>query len=87
MEALAVQALAGLASASSLFLVASGLTVIFGVSRIVNFAHGSLYMLGAFLAWTFVSHGPLAELGGFWGFWGACCWRRSAWARSARPWR
>lgn len=70
MEALAVQALAGLASASSLFLVASGLTVIFGVSRIVNFAHGSLYMLGALLAWTFVSHGPLAELGGFWGFWG-----------------
>ncbi|PHK96689.1 ABC transporter permease [Pseudoroseomonas rhizosphaerae] len=70
MEALAVQALNGLASASSLFLVASGLTVIFGVSRIVNFAHGSLYMLGAYLAWTFVSHGPLAELGGFWGFWG-----------------
>lgn len=71
MEALAVQALNGLASASSLFLVASGLTVIFGVSRIVNFAHGSLYMLGAYLGWTLVSHGPLAELGGFWGFWGA----------------
>ncbi|MCQ4161907.1 branched-chain amino acid ABC transporter permease, partial [Roseomonas sp. GC11] len=71
MEALAVQALSGLASASSLFLVASGLTVIFGVSRIVNFAHGSLYMLGAYLGWSFVSHGPLAALGGAWGFWAA----------------
>ena len=71
MEDLAVQALNGLASASSLFLVASGLTVIFGVSRIVNFAHGSLFMLGAYLAWTLTSFGPLAELGGFWGFWGA----------------
>jgi len=71
LEDLAVQALNGLASASSLFLVASGLTVIFGVSRIVNFAHGSLFMLGAYLAWTLTSSGPLADLGGFWGFWGA----------------
>ncbi|MDJ0387240.1 ABC transporter permease [Roseomonas sp. E05] len=71
MEDLAVQALNGLASASSLFLVASGLTVIFGVSRIVNFAHGSLFMLGAYLAWTLTGAGPLADLGGFWGFWGA----------------
>ncbi|HWX49909.1 MAG TPA: ABC transporter permease [Roseomonas sp.] len=71
MQDLAIQALNGLASASSLFLVASGLTVIFGVSRIVNFAHGSLFMLGAYLAWTLTSFGPLAELGGFWGFWGA----------------
>ena len=40
----------GLAGASSLFLVAAGLSLIFGVSRIVNFAHGSLYMLGMYLA-------------------------------------
>ncbi|MFZ6764070.1 ABC transporter permease [Pseudoroseomonas sp. WGS1072] len=71
MEALALQALNGLASASSLFLVSAGLTIIFGVSRIVNFAHGSFYMLGAYLAWTLTSQGPLAEWGGFWGFWGA----------------
>jgi Kef-type K+ transport system membrane component KefB len=45
-----VQALNGLASASSLFLVAAGLSLIFGVTRIVNFAHGALYMVGAFLA-------------------------------------
>ena len=37
-----VQLLTGLAGASSLFLVASGLSIIFGVTRIVNFAHGSL---------------------------------------------
>nr|WP_232477389.1 ABC transporter permease [Roseomonas sp. KE0001] len=68
---MALQALNGLASASSLFLVSAGLTIIFGVSRIVNFAHGSFYMLGAYLAWTLTSQGPLAEWGGFWGFWGA----------------
>ncbi len=47
-----IQFLNGLASAASLFLVAAGLTLIFGVTRVVNFAHGSLYMLGAYLAWT-----------------------------------
>jgi len=48
--AVLLQFLNGLAAASSLFLVASGLSLIFGVSRIVNFAHGSLYMLGMYLA-------------------------------------
>ncbi|MEO8536134.1 MAG: ABC transporter permease [Betaproteobacteria bacterium] len=48
----AAQLLNGLASASSLFLVAAGLTLIFGVTRIVNFAHGSFYMLGAYVAYT-----------------------------------
>ena len=46
---LLVQALNGLASASSLFIIAAGLTMVFGVTRIVNFAHGSFYMLGAYL--------------------------------------
>ncbi len=63
---LLAQSLSGLATASSLFLVASGLTVIFGVTRIVNFAHGSLYMLGAYLAWTLVGALPRGHLG-FWG--------------------
>lgn len=49
-----VQFLTGLASAASLFLVASGLSIIFGVSRVVNFAHGSLYMLGAYIAYSLV---------------------------------
>jgi len=63
---LAIQFLNGLASASSLFLVASGLSIIFGVTRVVNFAHGSFYMLGAFLAWSLIERLPY----GFVGFWG-----------------
>jgi len=55
---LLVHALTGLAGASSLFLVASGLTVIFGVTRVVNFAHGSLAMLGAYLGWTLLTRLP-----------------------------
>jgi len=64
-----IQFLNGLASASSLFLVAAGLSLIFGVSRIVNFAHGSLYMLGMYLAvWLSARIGfwaavPIAALG------------------------
>lgn len=49
-----MQLLSGVASAMFLFLVASGLSLIFGVSRIVNFAHGSLYMFGAYFAYTWV---------------------------------
>ena len=60
------QLLNGLAGASALFLVAAGLTLIFGVTRVVNFAHGSLYMLGAFIAYSIVSAMPK----GFSGFWG-----------------
>ena len=49
-----VQLLNGLAGASSLFLVAAGLSLIFGVTRIVNFAHGSFYMVGIYTAYTLV---------------------------------
>lgn len=64
MDFLFVQFLNGLASASALFLVASGLSIIFGVTRIVNFAHGAFYMLGAYVAYTLTTtlSGPL----GFW---------------------
>ncbi len=51
-----IQGLTGLASASSLFLLSAGLTVIFGVTRVVNFAHGSLYMLGAYIGISVLSH-------------------------------
>jgi len=47
---LIVQTLNGLFSAALLFLIASGLTMTFGVMRIVNIAHGSFYMLGAYVA-------------------------------------
>ena len=45
-----VQLLNGLAGASSLFLVGAGLSLIFGVTRIVNFAHGSFFMVGIYVA-------------------------------------
>ena len=60
-----VQFLTGLASAASLFLVASGLSIIFGVTRIVNFAHGAFYMLGAYVAFTLTE-----RFSGALGFWG-----------------
>jgi branched-chain amino acid transport system permease protein len=60
-----VQFLTGLASAASLFLVASGLSIIFGVTRIVNFAHGAFYMLGAYVAFTLTE-----RFSGAIGFWG-----------------
>ena len=52
MEFVLLQALTGLAGASALFLLSAGLTVIFGVTRVVSFAHGGLYMLGAYVGWT-----------------------------------
>ncbi|MDR7149867.1 branched-chain amino acid transport system permease protein [Hydrogenophaga palleronii] len=59
-----VQLLNGLAGASSLFLVAAGLSLIFGVTRIVNFAHGSFYMIGIYVAYSMV--GWLGTGLGFW---------------------
>ena len=67
-----VQFLTGLASACSLFLVASGLSIIFGVTRIVNFAHGAFYMLGAYVAFTLTD-----RFGGAIGFWGGDLARRA----------
>jgi branched-chain amino acid transport system permease protein len=49
-SSIAFQALNGLSSAAGLFFVAAGLSLIFGVTRIVNIAHGSLYMLGTYIA-------------------------------------
>jgi len=59
------QALNGLSSASGLFFVAAGLSLIFGVTRIVNIAHGSLYMLGTYIAYSLAT-----KIGGGFGFWG-----------------
>jgi branched-subunit amino acid ABC-type transport system permease component len=46
----------GLTTAMFLFLIASGLSLIFGVLKIINFAHGSLYMFGAYIAWHIVHY-------------------------------
>ena len=65
LSAFLFQALNGLSTASGLFLVAAGLSLIFGVTRIVNIAHGSLYMLGTYIAYSFAT-----KIGGVVGFWG-----------------
>ena len=65
MSLILAQFLTGLASAASLFLVAVGLSLIFGVTRIVNFAHGAFYMLGAYIAWSLIQRLG----GGALGFW------------------
>jgi len=53
--------LIGLSLGMLLFLLAAGLTLVFGLLGVVNFAHGSLYMLGAFVAFQLV-----AWTGNFW---------------------
>ena len=65
LSAFLFQALNGLSTASGLFFVAAGLSLIFGVSRIINIAHGSLYMLGTYIAYSFATY-----FGGAIGFWG-----------------
>ena len=62
---LVVQVLQGMMEGIFLFLIASGLTLIFGVSRIVNFAHGSFYMIGAVLTYQIY---PLIAPGTILGF-------------------
>ncbi|OFW51180.1 MAG: ABC transporter permease [Acidobacteria bacterium RIFCSPLOWO2_12_FULL_68_19] len=54
MTYLITQSLNGLFSAALLFLIASGLTLAFGVMKIVNIAHGSFYMLGVYVAYTVI---------------------------------
>ena len=46
----------GLTTAMFMFLIASGLSLIFGVLKIINFAHGSFYMIGAYAAWHLVHY-------------------------------
>jgi branched-subunit amino acid ABC-type transport system permease component len=59
------QFVGGLTTAMFLFLIASGLSLVFGVMRVLNFAHGSFYMVGAYLAWQVVQWlGPM--VGSFW---------------------
>jgi branched-subunit amino acid ABC-type transport system permease component len=58
--------LTGLTRAGLLFVVSVGLTLVFGALRVINLAHGSLYMLGAF-----VTSSAVAWLGGDAGFWPA----------------
>ena len=52
----------GMGIAAVLFIVSSGLSIIFGVSRVYNFAHGSLYMLGAYFGYTILTRLPSGPL-------------------------
>ena len=56
-----IQLLNGIQYGLLLFLVASGLTLIFGIMGVINLSHGSFYMVGAYLAWSLSQH-----LGSFW---------------------
>jgi branched-chain amino acid transport system permease protein len=60
-EAYLIQALHGLVYGMLVFLVASGLTIVFGMMGVLNFAHASFYMIGAFIAYSVTAH-----LGNFW---------------------
>ena len=56
-----IQLVNGIQYGLLLFLVASGLTLIFGIMGVINLSHGSFYMVGAYLAWSLSQH-----LGSFW---------------------
>src|ERR1700719_1819689 len=56
-----IQTLNGIVTGMILALVASGLTLIFGIMDVVNFAHGELFMLGAYIGVV-----VLATSGSFW---------------------
>ena len=49
------QCLSALSQAAILFFIACGLTLIFGIMGVVNLAHGSFYMLGAYVAYALTS--------------------------------
>ena len=56
-----IQLLNGVQYGLLLFLVSSGLTLVFGIMGVINVAHGSFYMIGAYLAWSLAGN-----LGSFW---------------------
>ena len=58
---LLTQTVNALSQAALLFFLGVGLTLIFGIMRIVNFAHGTLYMLGAFVGYSLVQLRPAAS--------------------------
>ena len=62
---LVAQFVSGLCRGMILFLMASGLTLVFGVMRVINFAHGSFYMLSAYMAYSITQF----FMGHAYGFW------------------
>src|ERR1700740_203039 len=66
MQALYAQLLVGLINGSFYALLSLGLAVIFGMLNIINFAHGALYMMGAFVAYFLLNNNVFSI-----GYWGA----------------
>jgi branched-chain amino acid transport system permease protein len=83
MEFFTISMLNGLSYGLLLFMLSSGLTLIFSMMGVLNFAHASFYMLGAYIAYT------IARLVGFWPalvlapLWSACSARCSSAVRCA----
>ena len=75
LELIVISTLNGVLFGMLLFLLSSGLTVIFSMMGVLNFAHASFYMLGAFFGYP--AHAAGSASGRPW------CWRRCWWARSA----
>jgi branched-subunit amino acid ABC-type transport system permease component len=63
MDTLITETVSILTNAATLFMVSAGLTLVFGALRLINMAHGSLFMIGALIAASLAS-----RLGGAWGF-------------------
>jgi hypothetical protein len=67
-----ISLLNGLSVGLLLFMLASGLTLIFSMMGVLNFAHASFYMVGAYVAYTITQ--------AWWASGGGWCWRRPSWA-------
>jgi len=66
LEAIGAQATSGVTNAMLMFLMAAGLSLIFGVVRILNFAHGSFYMVGSYLTFEVLRRiGPGSDVAFF----------------------
>src|SRR5512143_1262326 len=64
-EAAAGQVLSGISAGMVLFLIAAGLSIIFGTLKVLNLAHGSLYMVGGFICYT-ITTALAGTPGAFW---------------------
>ena len=79
-----VQCLNALQYGLLLFLVASGLTLIFGILGVINLAHGAFYMIGAYLAYALAPWAAQHLGGGFFtALFRASCWRSRSATRSS----
>ncbi|MBI5606045.1 MAG: branched-chain amino acid ABC transporter permease [Deltaproteobacteria bacterium] len=67
MDSIIFDILVGVTQGGLYFLTAAGLVLIMGITRVVNFAHGHFYMLGAYVAWMIGT-----AIGSNWGYWAGC---------------